>query len=95
MTWTCRDYHCPACGAVFEQLETAPPRAKVPCLCGAQAELADAAPKIQEHSGKALYSFDHGPSQERPPWALDTRDQAEPRKRVLDEKTAKKLGLTK
>ena len=76
MAWKVAEYICGA-GHRHESLETAPPRASMPCPeCGEPAALTISAPMVQQHSGKALYSIQRGERQETPPGCLDTRQLA-------------------
>lgn len=66
------DFDCPRCGR-FEALVSRPPPDAVTCECGWGAPRVFPMPLVRVRLGQAVSM---GESQERPPWALDTRDLA-------------------
>lgn len=67
------DYRCRRCSATFEEYTSSPAPATVPCACGGIADRQFPMPLVRVKLGQPV---SRGASQERPPWALDTRSLA-------------------
>jgi len=74
MSFAYWDFQCESCGAEFESLERRSENVREkPCECGGVAKRCLSAVRSMTVWGAA----ERGTSQERPPWALDTRPLAD------------------
>lgn len=68
------EYMCTACGGTFGLTVPRPAPESVPCVvCDGATQLVVSAPMTRVKSGEVI----RGGSDERPPWALDTRPLAD------------------